>query len=1024
MTTTSRAARDGGGTVEWILEVAGLGVRYYSGHVPPPSKLVDGVGDTYVDVPAIVGVGDWSESVNPARAWFEAGAVTIELLSGFLDPSSSQDPGAVFSTVGHRSAEAYAQIVSAITAASATIELDRPWTAPGVNTLVHVGRESIFCQNLGAAGPPYLLNIVNRAVAGSWQQEHLTDEWTGLQPEASDTVISWLGRPAYLYFAVAYDGTSELSEPALWAPCVMTASPSLSETSVTVTVSPITALLDRSPGGALQTPRRVRLLEGVHRFYAGAPNVWSCVQYLPDWALREMPHQAGAAGVITLTAFSYTNTHALTYAAAQAWLAGAPIAHPRWGHLNLRDTTGLYQSGVTGGGPVLTSPGTPALGGGIADSIASAEIAAVDLVAPGAVSADLLWPDGLSAALAARFTGSAVASALGTWCDVVLSTARNELVAKPNFIDPASGQGLRSPCQVLLTSVREAPRGGLGVPQGGLWNGILDVVFSPNRWEVPTFPGEAPSAEEQVLYPLRFNADPVKRQIVRRGRIQAEILVHRLDVARSDATVPVIAALGWRELGEPSVFVDQDPGIPATGASILVEWTEPDGESRETTVVTNGPAVADTVSGVACWRLDLVRAGSPSFGSWPGQSSCTLTPIISWGAVQKVDSATLLLELLESSGSGALGTYDRQPWGAGIPSEFIDEDSFLGIEDPPGFGGWAIDLLPDSELAEVLTGILLATQTHLVIRRRADGTAQIVRLPTGIPIVPAAGESLTDLVIEGGATSDLSDYLVNQYKVTVRAGDDEDTLTYVDQRSVARHGEGQSITLDLRGLDLSPGPEPAVRALEPVIGALAGAYGSERRVWTVTIPTRVALGLWPGADVLVTSDYLYGTASAPGVSSAVARVTSISHDLTGAQATVTLDYYGEKTTAINAAMRVLSIVDTSTVTVDDDYYTAGVDPLRGVDNADVGDFASGDIVWLYVEGDPDGGAALTIATITGPAAGIYTVAFTAAHGLASVPAIIEPATYDSSGPGTRQLAYLADATSTLGAAGDEAMSYT
>ena len=1017
MTTTFQAASDGGGHIEWLLEVAGIGVRYYSGPVPPPSKDVPGlIATPYVDVPAITNVGNWSEGVEPSRAWYEGGSVSVELGTRGLLTGNNHDAGYVFSPVGRVSADHYAQVVTEINGTSVSFDLDRAWTG-GSSGVMHVDRET-FTYLYPGGGPPYTVTIVGRGRMGSWEQVHLTDAWTGLLPEATDSVVNWLGRPAYLYYSVRYDGAPVLSEPSLWSACIMTSSPQISGAVVNLTVSPVTAMLDKTLGGVLQTPRRAQLVTGVHRFYAGAPSVWACAQSLSASAARTMSHGAGGVNTVALAGVDYTNVHSLLFGAAQGWMATAAPIHPRWGHLDVQDNnyTGPAFIVASGAPPTLSSPGMVALAGGASTNRAASELVAVELVPAGSASQDYIWPSGLSAAIQSRFTGSAVATASGTWLNIVFAGDGNSYLALPNYLNSTDGTPLDDPCKVAFLWTEEFPEGGIGMPHGSLWQDVLGVIARPGRWEDQSFYQAPPTISEQTTYAIRPDVEPSSTKISQRGQLQTKAHMATLDVNTNQVRMPVRVALGWREVGEPSVFVETDPGIPPNGCTVLIEWSELDGSEKTAEARASGPATVDTVSGVTCYRVDLDSPWRiPSFGSWPGQPSCTITPMIAWNGIP---SSRILLELLESSGGGTLGTYDVQPWGAGIPDTYIDEESFLSFQDTPGVNGWNIQLLPDSDISEVLSSILLVTNTQLIIRRGAGGTSLLTRVAAGIPALTGPRAFISHSDILSYPDVGLDDYIVSQY--VIKTGD-EDELTYVDQRSVATHGEGQTLELDLRGIRVGSGSEPVVRALGPVIGTLAATFGSSRRMWTFTVPIRIGITLYPGVDVSVTSAVLYGHGRTPGVSGAVAKVQSVDHDLLAGTSTLTLVYYGLKTTAYNASMRGVGIPAANQLTVEDNYYTNGVDPVLGQDLDDVDDFAVGDSVWIYTEGDPDGGVTRAILAITGPIANQYTVTFTAVHGLTSTPAIVEKLGYDATG--TNNLAYLADSNGTLGAAGDSGMVY-
>jgi hypothetical protein len=1031
VTTTLRAMLDGGAPVEWILLVAGLPVRYYSGPVPPPSLAVPGLGGTlYEDVPALSELGSVSERIEPARGWTEASTISVVLGDEWPHARTAYSPSDVFGALGRRSATSYAQIIDSVPASGAAVAtLDRQWTGT-IGALAHVDREAVVVTAASAA-PPWTATLGVRAAAGSWPAQHTADVRTLIYSELTDRVIQWRGRPAYLFAAVRYPGASRLSTPLLWAPCVLGSTPTVDGARVTLELSSLTALVDRSVGGAAQTPRQVGLTERAHRFWRvdgadrACPSRWSCLQEIGS-GVPELSCNASAAAQINLTGASYA-THSAWFWAAGLAGVGAGASHPRWGDLTVTGAATAQQINGLVGAPVLSAPGAPGYAAGTRfEALPAEEVYTVDVVPITVPTVDLAWPEGLAAVFAARAAGTVAAQA-GAWMDVLLDAAGGSL----SLVPTQPWERIHGTARVWLrqsldsATVDPRPNG----RRGPTWQEIAQTWLPPRRWDLNAAVGSRePSIAEEVSYPLRIQEiidDADGSWQTRRGAFACAVPWTMKHVGNGPRAFPIVTALGWHEVGEPAIFVDADPGIPAGGCWLAVEWTEPTGEARSAMVQATGAAVADLlVAVVPTYRIDLADGWAvPSFGSWPGQPPATITPVIAWGRGQRVTSGQLLLELLESGGgSGALGTYDRQPWGCGIPAALVDEDSFLSHVDPPGLDGWSLQILPESDLSEVLAAVLVVTGSQIVMRRTSTG-AQLARVSVGAPVAASAVASLSDADCAALPASSVDEYTVSTYLVTTQEPGAEEPreTTWIDQRSAATHGEGQTLELDLRGLVIPPGPSPVITLLQPVIARIAAQYGSPRRVWDLEVSSRLALSLWPGADVLVSSRYLHGAAPRPGVSAAVARVTSLDVPLIGAVARLRLEWSGERATLINYAARVTATPAADVLRVSRDYYTDGADPATGAALVDVSWLAVGDVVYAHALGADDAGVLLTVAAVT-PAGASYDVQTTAPHGLAA-PAVLEPTTYDTAGAAPRVLAYLCDAAGTLGAAGVEAFVY-
>lgn len=985
--TTYQAAVDGG-TLEWVLEIAGLTARYYSGPVPPPTKAHDlaiAAGD-YEDVPAIVALSDYSERVEQARGWYEGGSVVVELASVGSTAAPSTDPCRVLATVGRRGATSYAQVITPITSGSVSFDLDRAWTG-GASGVCHVDREAI--EYTYAGGPPYTMTIVGRAKLGSWSQRHNTDRLAALLPECTSPVSHWLGRPAYLYYAVRYPGARELSAPVLWAPMIITASPSLRGPSVSLSLAPVSSLLDRTTGGELQRSRTVGLLQGVHRFWDDSPHVWSVVQELAASSVRPLDAVAGAAGVTTLTAASWSR-YSTCYcpqvlSGSGPGGAAASYHHPRWGHVCTDDAVIFTTREATGAAaPVIQHPAwVPALAGAtvVTPAYDGTERIEVDITA--GATTDIVWPDGLAALVAARSAAS-VASAAGMWCSVSLGPS--SITAALNGGVVATWSPGARVC-VEWTETETEP-GSYTPADGRLGGGLWDE--RPQTWVDGAGVSVAStlSRRDQVLYPIRPTASATEAVVADRGAGLQRDAFLRISARPQGEPVsaPAVLALGWYESGEPYMLCDSDPGISGT-QSVEITWSGPSGTSRTVQVEVVGPASAVAVAGASGYILALrYPRGVPSFGDWPDQPRATITPVISWGGPGGgVPSSSVLLSLLLAGGDDATWG-DSQPWGLGLPAALVDSASIEAIPDPPGVGGWTMTLGPDSDLAALIESILVLTGYQMVIRRTDTG-ARLAAVPSGLVAREAVGVSVSEGGLVGRPESTLDEQVVSGYHVTVRTGEGSDELTYVDQRSVATHGQGETLDIDLRGLDVGSGTEPVLTLLQPVIARCAETLGSPRRLWRVDVPLRDAIALYPGAAVSVTSRDLYGLSGPPGVTAATARVQAVTHRLMGAGASLELTYHGVECTLIHAAM-LGDVLDVDSITVSETRHTDGEDPSRGVPWLDTDDFRVGDQVYLSRLAGPDSTVTRTIAAIVSLGGGLARVDLTAAHGLAGTVRIV------------------------------------
>ena len=182
----------------FLLEIAGLGIRYWGG-ARPPVGIILGTLAAYQDVEAIVGVSDYSARMDLSGGVAEFDPVVVTMSSNQFDGRApSGDPGVVFGRLGINSANAATFLATSIQqddALAGGIELmASPFTAPD---LVYIEQEAFYFT--GVSGNT--LTGVTRGAAGTHQQEHLIDNNTGSAPVVTDTVVFWRGRRATLSMA-------------------------------------------------------------------------------------------------------------------------------------------------------------------------------------------------------------------------------------------------------------------------------------------------------------------------------------------------------------------------------------------------------------------------------------------------------------------------------------------------------------------------------------------------------------------------------------------------------------------------------------------------------------------------------------------------------------------------------------------------------------------------------------------------------------------------------------------------------
>ena len=109
----------------FVLEIAGLSTRYYSGPSPSGSNLPSTIatGINYTNIEAILSVGAYSASLDPSGGIATYGAINVELAINPRD--GSNDAGVIFGRCGVRSTDiSKAQVNTLMPHESASITIN------------------------------------------------------------------------------------------------------------------------------------------------------------------------------------------------------------------------------------------------------------------------------------------------------------------------------------------------------------------------------------------------------------------------------------------------------------------------------------------------------------------------------------------------------------------------------------------------------------------------------------------------------------------------------------------------------------------------------------------------------------------------------------------------------------------------------------------------------------------------------------------------------------------------------------
>ena len=991
-----------------VVTVAGLTDRYYSGPAPG-SQDIPGTSSalTYRDLDAVLSIGPESASVDEVDATVEQSPVTVRLLArgAALSPlhatttTRTADPVSTLRRIGPRgTSEARRSTLAATLISEAgpsvmTCTTDiSAWTG-----LVHCGLEALHIT--GAATASVNDRDVARGVAYSRIARHIWQPSRGYQPLVTRDVVSWRGRVAIIQAAPVVGGVLAGSYAEIWRG-VLDREPSLSSDGMTVElrIAPMTALLrQRLSAGATSTT----LVRGWHHFVPGQGSRVALDQIWERGAAFQSIYNV-SGGAVELNSLSYRAHVRLMDIALNS-------DHPRAGQIECDTGPATTVHSVTaraivgGVGLLTTDPAPPApvdLSFGYVTSPRAEEPCVLDLVDPTGTGELVRWPERAIQVIAGTYAAAV------TWNDTEHNCDRWRVATTQGRL----GRWAR---------VELAEDGAGWLFRAGLIIGGAAFRSLKLRWQ----------SGEQVCVGVDFRAPDDARKFV---DVEAQSFASRVELIDDDANANLRAmarircrgpANAWYQGSEEHILVADDvysgAGQPQT---MRLAGGDENNDPRNwvdvrvtASTAVNDPDTGDpvgyrmTVDWVDNRARYIIDRGTP----------ITVTP---QARSQGVDPGILLLRLLQSGGGGQVhGAYDVLPYGAGLDSADMTEDSFSALPMPEPLRGVSADVSSSSTLSEVMGGMLTLIGAA-VVQRWSDGRQRLVCTPIGPGPTADAVMTITDadILADGQCASTVDGRVVRSYRIESDhdgAGEPQRVTTYVDSDAVDATGgdAGEQLTLDLRNLRLEGGGADAAVTLLPVLQHLRRRAGVPRARYelAVSVDQAGAMEVSIGDTVTLTCAYAVAVDGTIGLTAEPCRVLGLERDWLGGRLRLTLGASGLRPSGWAPSLRVLTIVSAVAVTVDTDAYTGAVDPRTGEAQTDLGRtslsyFAVGDKVRCIPAGAWASGSERTISTIVGA-----TVTLSGAHGL-SVGDDIDHADYDDASTAARAYAYMSDAAGTLG----------
>jgi hypothetical protein len=454
-------------------------------------------------------------------------------------------------------------------------------------------------------------------------------------------------------------------------------------------------------------------------------------------------------------------------------------------------------------------------------------------------------------------------------------------------------------------------------------------------------------------------------------------------------------ALGWYEYGEKYLLVRDSLGLPASydGTLYAIE-IKAYGKSFK--------AMAKSETAVSVGYLieldqdNVYNRGLPSFGDF--LDSTEKIEISRGLLIENKPAGEVMLELLESGGGGGInGAYDLHLVGCNIDQNFIDENSFLSNQSASNIRDWQFNLSIDDITARDILEPMLRVMGCAIVMDRSTFYPRLKLISVG----HEADENqplITDdtMLIDSPIYWSVYEDIITQFKFIYDLQNDQPTERVINNYSAINQlaGETRSEEYKLYGLtsEIVGGARAGdfLQYFRATYARLFRLYGQAIRQWTFSVTSGASFNLDIGSSLRVSSDFLKGYSDDYGITDQVGLIVSMRLSLFGEGCELKLNHYGLSSPTWNASARVDQVINSTTVSIVADQFSA----------SDISFFKAGDAVVRYTWGANDTKTSLTISQINGAQ-----IVFSGSHG-ATAGDIIQPASYTLASTAHKKRAYI------------------
>jgi hypothetical protein len=454
-------------------------------------------------------------------------------------------------------------------------------------------------------------------------------------------------------------------------------------------------------------------------------------------------------------------------------------------------------------------------------------------------------------------------------------------------------------------------------------------------------------------------------------------------------------ALGWYEYGEKYLLVRDSLGLPASydGTLYAIE-IKAYGKSFK--------AMAKSETAVSVGYIieldqdNVYNRGLPSFGDF--LDSTEKIEISRGLLIENKPAGEVMLELLESGGGGGInGAYDLHLVGCNIDQNFIDENSFLSNQSASNIRDWQFNLSIDDITARDILEPMLRVMGCAIVMDRSTFYPRLKLISVG----HEADENqplITDdtMLIDSPIYWSVYEDIITQFKFIYDLQNDQPTERVINNYSAINQlaGETRSEEYKLYGLtsEIVGGARAGdfLQYFRATYARLFRLYGQAIRQWTFSVTSGASFNLDIGSSLRVSSDFLKGYSDDYGITDQVGLIVSMRLSLFGEGCELKLNHYGLSSPTWNASARVDQVINSTTVSIVADQFSA----------SDISFFKAGDAVVRYTWGANDTKTSLTISQINGAQ-----IVFSGSHG-ATAGDIIQPASYTLASTAHKKRAYI------------------